>query len=94
MGKITGNKSRQSLKGSGTLQDYFGAVEPKTPTQADLAAVSKMAPETTPEGPEGAALSRQDLLDLGADLKASFNSMLAQKISPIAKQLSDLASAL
>lgn len=90
MGKNSANKARPSLKGSGSLPDYFNPSETRSSTGRDAEDEGKMAPGADTDPP----LSRQDLLDLGADLKSHFASMIAQKLSPIAQQLSDLASAL
>lgn len=49
-----------------------------------------MALETS----KGAPLNRQDLQDLGADFKSYFNTLIAQKLSPILQQLSDLTATL
>lgn len=49
-----------------------------------------MAPLMAGEAP----LSRQDLLNLSADLKSHFDSAIDRKLLPISKQLSELASTL
>lgn len=49
-----------------------------------------MAPEST----ENALLTKQDLHNLGADLKSYFTLLIAQKLSPISQQLLELTSAL
>lgn len=90
MGKNWGSKSRPSLKGSGSLPDYFNSSEPRSSNAVDTGEDGKMAPEKL----KGSLFTRQDLLDLGADLKSYFNSMIAQKLSPIAQQLSDLSNTL
>lgn len=87
MGKNS-SKARPSLKGSGSLPDYFNPSESRS--SAGRKADGKMAPENN----EASSLTRQDLLDLGSDFKSYFNSTIAQKLSPIAQQLSDFTSTL
>lgn len=98
MGRNNGSKSKQSLKGSGALADYFNAAELRPSAPAESGTSGKMAPEMAPEiaseKTDAASLTRQDLIDLGADLKAYFDTKLAQSISPIAQQLTDLSSSL
>lgn len=90
MGKNSGSKSRPSLKGSGSLPDYFNAAENRSLPEAELEAAGKMAPSS----PDGLPLSRQDLLDLSADLKSYFDAAIDKKLLPISRQLSELASTL
>lgn len=52
----------------------------------------RRAASPTDGAPSAAAISRQDLLNLGADLKTCFEAMLAQKITPVLQQLTELAS--
>lgn len=89
MGKNSANKARPSLKGSGSLPDYFNPSKACSSVGKD-AEDGKMVPENN----EGSSLTRQDLRDLSSDLKSHFDTMIAQKLSPIAKQLLDLTSTL
>lgn len=57
-----------------------------------MAPEERRADSPAAEPRSDAALSRQDLLDLGADLKAHFEAMMAQKIAPVLIQLAELAS--
>lgn len=88
MGKNSGSKSRPSLKGSGSLPNYFSSLEPRSSAVPECGEDDKMAPEC----PGESSVMKQDLLDLGADLKSYFDSLIAQRLSPIAQQLSDLKS--
>lgn len=90
MGKNSGSKSRPSLKGSGSLPDYFNPTDSRSLPATDRTEDGKMAPVQT----ESSSVTKQDLLDLGADLKSYFDSRIAQQLSPIAQQLSDLSSTL
>lgn len=90
MGKNSGSKARPSLKGSGSLPDYFNPPETRSSLEAGPLDEGKMAPEST----ETASLTKRDLLNLGADLKSYFKLSISQELSPIAQQLSELTSAL
>lgn len=90
MGKNSGNKSRPSLKATGSLPDYFSPPETRSSLEAGPMDKGKMAPESTGI----ASLTKQDLLNLGADLKSYFKASIAQELSPISQQLSELSSAL
>lgn len=90
MGKNSGNKSRPSLRGSGSLPDYFNAAEPRSLPEPESGDVGNMAPATS----DGLPLSKRDLQDLSADLKSHFDSAIDKKLLPISRQLSELASTL
>lgn len=70
MWKNMGNKLKLSQKGSVSLPLYFTLTEPRSPIEADRDHENntKMVPAITDLPP----LMRQDLLDLGSDLKAHF----------------------
>lgn len=85
MGKNSGNKSRPSLKGSGSLPNYFNSSESRSLPATDRSEDGKMAPNY----PEGASVTKPR-----ADLKSFFDSRIAQQLSPITQQLSDLMSTL
>lgn len=90
MGKNSASKARPSLKGVGSLPTYFTPAEALSPGLNTVVGDDKMAPAST----DDPALTRQDLQDLGADLKSYFLSMFAQKLASISKQLTELSEAL
>lgn len=85
MRKNTGNKVRPSLKGSGSLPTYFTPTERCSPGAVKVGEEDKMAPAYS----NSSTLMRQDLLDLGTNLKSNFSSMIVQKLAPISKQLAN-----
>lgn len=86
MGKNSGNKSRPSFRGSGSLPDYFNAAESRSLPEAEPDGIGNMAPTT----PDALPLSRQDLRDLSIDLKSHFDTAIDKKLLPISRQLSEL----
>lgn len=89
-GEKLGGKSTPSLNRSGSLSDYFNPSELWSSAEVSPEDEAKMAPEK----PDNTSLTKQDLLNLGTDLKSYFTTLIAQKLSPILQQLSDLTSTL
>lgn len=100
MGKGTVNKAKAGQKGTGPLPGYFHPPETRTSAEAGPPDGTKMAPERgraeTEEdaAPSAMAITRQDLFDLSLDLKSHFEATIAQKLTPVMQQLTELSSAM
>lgn len=85
VGKGSVHKAKASLKGTGPLPSYFGSPELQTTSEVGEDGGTKMAPDkqrldkVAGEAVVANAITRQDLLDFGTDLKSHFETTMAQK---------------
>lgn len=100
MGKGSVNKNKAKLRGAGSLPGYFTSPEARTSKEHGVGGPIKMAPEKQGSGKtpgktkDAAAVTKQDLLDFGLDLKSHFEATIATKIDPILQQLAEVTAGL
>lgn len=90
MGKSRGNKPKSTLKGSGSIPLFFASADCPSPPASEPSEKPKMAPDSQAEAP----ISKQDLIDLGSDLKAHFTDLMSKQLVPIFQKVSEFNSAI
>lgn len=100
MGKGSVNKNKANLRGACSLPSYFISPKARTTEEHRAGGPVKMAPEQQGSGKmpgealNAAAVTRQDLLDFGLDLKSHFKAKIVSKIDPVLQQLAELMAGL